>query len=298
MELNYIREFVVLAETGNYLEAADALFIAQSSLSRHIKSIEQDLGSPLFDRTTRKVSLNGFGQTFLPYARKMLELQEAYEGALQSYLSGAAASITVSSIPSMVRYNITDVLAGFQQANPRYKLNILEADSSKTQQLLLEEKCECGFVRDKDGLFDEFNKIPFTTDHLVAVLPKTHALANREYLSLDEIQGEAFLFLNKNTTMYTICENACHEAGFEPNVAFTGLRGENLIDLAAKGMGVALLTRRPIAGMHHEEVVLVDVVPYVTTSICLVYPKHKKIAEPLRSFLGYVQNYVKEQTTV
>lgn len=64
MELSYIREFVVLAETGNYLEAADALFIAQSSLSRHIKSIELDLGSPLFDRTTRKVVLNGFGQAF------------------------------------------------------------------------------------------------------------------------------------------------------------------------------------------------------------------------------------------
>ena len=46
MELSYIREFVVLAETGNYLEAADALFIAQSSSSRHIKSIELDLGSP------------------------------------------------------------------------------------------------------------------------------------------------------------------------------------------------------------------------------------------------------------
>ena len=64
MELSYIREFVVLAETGNYLEAADTLFIAQSSLSRHIKSIEMDLGAPLFDRTTRKVSLNGFGQAF------------------------------------------------------------------------------------------------------------------------------------------------------------------------------------------------------------------------------------------
>ena len=46
MELSYIREFVVLAETGNYLEAADTLFIAQSSLSRHIKSIEMDLEHP------------------------------------------------------------------------------------------------------------------------------------------------------------------------------------------------------------------------------------------------------------
>ena len=275
MELSYIREFVVLAETGNYLEAADTLFIAQSSLSRHIKSIETDLGAPLFDRTTRKVSLNGFGQAFLPYAKQMVKIQEEYENVLQSYLSGISSAITVASIPSMVRYNITDVLAGFKVANPRYKLNILEADSSQTLQLLLEEKCECGFV-----------------------LPAAHPLAKREYLSLEEIKDEPFLFLNKNTTMYTICANACREAGFEPNVAFTGLRGENLIDLVAKGMGVALLTKRPISGLVHDDVVLVDVVPYVTTSICLVYPKQKKIADPLKSFLGYVQNYAKENKTV
>ena len=90
MELSYIREFVVLAETGNYLEAADALFIAQSSLSRHIKSIELDLGSPLFDRTTRKVVLNGFGQAFLAICQnRWWKIQEEYENVLQSYLSGS-----------------------------------------------------------------------------------------------------------------------------------------------------------------------------------------------------------------
>ena len=149
MELSYIREFVVLAETGNYLEAADTLFIAQSSLSRHIKSIEMDLGAPLFDRTTRKVSLNGFGQAFLPYARQMVQIQEEYENVLQSYLSGISSAITVASIPSMVRYNITDVLAGFQQANPRYKLNILEADSSQILQLLVPYKATFTFLFQK-----------------------------------------------------------------------------------------------------------------------------------------------------
>ena len=98
--------------------------------------------------------------------------------------------------------------------------------------------------------------------------------------------------------MYSICVNACREAGFEPNVAFTGLRGENLIDLVAKKMGVAVLTRRPISGRTYEYVVLFDVVTYVKTIICLVYHKNKKIADPLKSFLGYVQTYVKENETV
>lgn len=60
MEIDYIREFVTLADVGNYMEAADILFISQSTLSRHIKSIEEDLGAPLFDRTTRKVVINEF----------------------------------------------------------------------------------------------------------------------------------------------------------------------------------------------------------------------------------------------
>ena len=64
MELSYIREFVVLAETGNYLEAADTLFIAQSSLSRHIKSIEMDLGAPLFRPYNQKSFLKWFWTGF------------------------------------------------------------------------------------------------------------------------------------------------------------------------------------------------------------------------------------------
>lgn len=291
MELNYIRHFVVLAETENFLEAADILFMAQSSLSRHIKSIEADLGAPLFDRTTRKVELNDFGKAFLPYAKRMLDIQEEYSRVLQGYLEGVSTTLAVASIPAMVNYNITEVLAGFQGENPGYKLDIIEADSAQIFQLLEEEKCECGFVRDADGLFDGLNQVEFTTDHLVAVLPLNHPLADRDFLTLDMLQGENFLFLNKNTTMYTICLNACRRAGFEPNVGFTGLRGENLIDLAARGMGVALLTRKPIAHLAGSRVCLVDVVPAVTTSINLVYSPKKKMSEVLKKFIHYVQEY-------
>ncbi len=291
MELDYIRHFVVLAETENYLEAADTLFMAQSSLSRHIKSIEADLGAPLFDRTTRKVALNDFGRAFLPYAKKMVEIQDEYGKVLQGYLSGISSTLNVASIPAMVNYNITDVIVGFQRENPGYKVNITEADSAQIFQMLEEKKCECGFVRDTDGMAGDLCRIEFTSDRLVAVLPKSHPLSGRDFLTLDMLREETFLFLNKSTTMYAICVNACRKAGFEPNVGFTGLRGENLIDLAARGMGVALLTRKPIEHMARERVVLVDVAPTVTTSICLVYQPGKKLPDALKKFVSYVQNY-------
>ncbi len=293
MELNYIRHFVVLAETGNYLEAADILFMAQSSLSRHIKSIEEDLGAPLFDRTTRKVELNEFGRAFLPYAKKMVEIQEEYGRVLQGCLNGMTSTLTVASIPAMTHYNITDVLAGFQEANPGYRLYIVEADSTQTFQMLEEKKCECGFVRDAQGLPKEIKQVEFTTDHLVAVLSLAHPLAKEDFVTLEMLEGEKFLFLNKNTTMYSICYNACRKAGYEPDVAFTGLRGENLIDLAARGMGVALLTKKPIEHLADGRVVLVDVVPTVATTISLVCSAKGKLPDALQKFISYVQNYRK-----
>ena len=87
MEINYLREFVVLAQTGNFMEAADLLYCSQSTLSKHIQNMETELGVPLFDRTTRKVALSKFGQLLLPYAKQIAELQDTYTAILQSGLS-------------------------------------------------------------------------------------------------------------------------------------------------------------------------------------------------------------------
>ena len=69
MNTEYLKEFVVLAETKNFWEASDRLYMNQSTLSKHIKSLENELGVDLFLRTTRRVELTNYGQTFLPYAK-------------------------------------------------------------------------------------------------------------------------------------------------------------------------------------------------------------------------------------
>ena len=69
MNTEFLKEFVVLAETKNFWEASERLYMNQSTLSKHIKSLENELGVELFTRTTRRVELTSYGQTFLPYAR-------------------------------------------------------------------------------------------------------------------------------------------------------------------------------------------------------------------------------------
>ena len=81
MDISYWKEFSVLAETKNYWAAAEKLFVGQSSLSKHIKTMETQLGGELFMRTSRKVELTELGKLMLPYARQIAQLQTQYETA-------------------------------------------------------------------------------------------------------------------------------------------------------------------------------------------------------------------------
>ena len=101
MELNYIREFVFLANINNFQEAADALYISQSTLSRHIQSLENELQNKLFDRTTRSVQLSEFGKFFLPYAQELVCVGQDFYNDFFQINKQPYEIIRLAAIPAM-----------------------------------------------------------------------------------------------------------------------------------------------------------------------------------------------------
>lgn len=83
MNISLFREFIVLAEEKNYMEAAERLYMNQSTLSKHIMSMENELGVPLFDRSTRRVELTEYGKALLPHARNITHSEFEYSSLLK-----------------------------------------------------------------------------------------------------------------------------------------------------------------------------------------------------------------------
>lgn len=290
MEIDYICEFSVLAETCNFLEAADQLFISQSSLSRHLKTLEKELGVPLFDRTTRSVTLNGFGQLFLPYARQIAAIRYEYTTAIGNAVNAEHGNIRIGSIPVMSQYRITDVMMRFRQENPRFTLDVIEADSNQLTKMLRSNQCDLAFIREWDDRDNEFNKVRYTTDTLSALLPPNHPLSREKVLHLEQLKAEPLILLGKDTFMYSLCVQECRKAGFVPQVVFTGHRAENIVDLVRKGMGIALLTRQPTLRLIGDDIVLLDIEPRVTTTISLAYSKVHPLSIGSRHFIELVKS--------
>ncbi len=286
MEINYIREFAVLAEIGNYLEAAESLFISQSSLSKHIQMLEKELGTPLFNRSTRKVELNEYGLMFLPYAKQIAQLQLNYLNDFYNKLNQVKDTITIGT-----EYRILELLTAFHKYSTKFSLNVIESTSEgDIIDLVKKGKCDLGFVIYKGEKEEDMVMLPYETDQFVAVLPVDHPLAKRKSITLKEIAEEDFILLPEKSGDTNFIKRACRNAGFEPKISFTGFRGNNIVDFVKQGLGISILTKKSVSNLLTPEITLVDITPELVSHINICYRKNSKLSEGAKHFINFASS--------
>jgi DNA-binding transcriptional LysR family regulator len=294
MDTERCREFVVLAQTCNYLQAADQLFISQSSLSKHIKALERELGVELFNRTTRRVQLTEHGRVFLPFARKLASTAHDAQAALADASDNERRVIDIGSIPVMVPYGITALLNRFEREHPNVRLHIVEGEADQLKELLRKRQLDIAFIREWDGdvgLDDgdaEFATVDYADDCLAAVLPADHRLASRQSIRLGELANDEFLLLPQGTVMNALITDACAVEGFVPEVRYRGTRAENIIDLVSRGMGVSLLMRTPAAYLTRTAVCIVDLEDPIITHVKLYRLRDREPSAAAREVLDFL----------
>lgn len=190
----------------------------------------------------------------------------------------------------MSQYGITDAMMRFRTENPRFSMDIIEADSNQLTKMLRSNQCDMAFIREWDDRDNEFNKVRFTTDNLSALLPPGHALSAENVIHLEQLKGEPLILLGKDTFMYSLCAQACEKAGFTPQVVFTGHRAENIVDLVRKGMGIALLTKKPTLRLIGNDIMLLDIEPRIITTINLAYSKAHPLSMGGRHFIELIKS--------
>ena len=247
MTSDQLKYFLVIEKRLNFSEAAAELNISQSSLSKHIQSLEQELGVHLFKRTTRKTSLTNAGIDFLPHAEQMLDLYNKMFVSMKDHSPKRKNQIDFSSVPGMSVYGITEMITAFNEANPQISINIIEADTLHIIQSLRDYKTDVAFSLVIDLPANEFKIFPVFRFDLALIVNKNHRFAARQSIKLSEAAGEDFLFLGVETGLYNICYDNCVKAGFEPkvtNTRQTHMQVGTLIDFVSKGLGISIINEK------------------------------------------------------
>jgi LysR family transcriptional activator of glutamate synthase operon len=288
METRHLREFAFLAQVGNFGEVADKFFISQSALSKHIKSLEEELGAQLFDRTGKGMVLNEYGKLLLPYAKQMVMLEDHFTKDIYNKRNDADHIIVIGT-----EYRITSLLSDFRSTHKDYLLSAIDANLvGEVRELLRVGKCELAFICNLQDPHGDFVSIPYVHEAIVAVLYASHRLAKRKMISMEELADEDFVMLPPSSPHTDFLMGKCHDLGFTPKIVMTAPRGNEIMDLVRAELGVSLLFGRLVSGFDTAGVVAVEIEPRVPMEISICYRKDAQLSSGAQQFLNYAQESV------
>ncbi len=294
MDISTLQEFVSIVETCSFQETAARMNISQSSLTKHIHKLEEELNLSLFDRSTRSVRPNEFGRIFYTYARNITQMHADAITALNELAQKDLKQFTVAYDPLLGQYGLVDTISNFARLYPDSSMHTIETYSPMN--LLRSRTCHFAFLPEKDLTDDSFNKMIYCTDHLAVVMQDTHPLADRESVSLEDLYGENFiLHSSPNETPHEETQkflDLCASKDFDPNIVAETQFTSTMVRYVSAGRGVAILNR------HHVSVVadnikIVDIYPTIRSYIYMVYPR-KLTLPPALDFLHYMIGVVNQ----
>ena len=236
--------------------AAEELCISQSSLSKHIKKLESELNCVLFERCTRHVKLTDAGISLKKYAINIVSNYDELILDLNKFTS-SFPKLSIGYIPVINQYNIAKLIVSFKNTVTDLQLTFHEGEHADILNLLFSQKIDFAFLRSDTLDYSNLDITPLAQDELVLIVPKSHPLSKRKYVSISELSNESFISLGKNSGVYDFFVSECMKASFEPNVVCFNSRIENIIGLVSAGKGISPLMRKSVECFDKKNISIV-----------------------------------------
>ncbi|MGC5772161.1 LysR family transcriptional regulator [Paenibacillus pabuli] len=286
MELLQLKYFLTVARCEHVTEAAGKLHVTQSSLSKTIQRLEDDLGAPLFDRIGRKLRLNEFGRTFLHRTEKALfeleqgkreiaDLSKPDEGTLQ------LAVTTASTLPGILRE--------FRKNKPNVQFHVQMVSLEHMSKLL--HRGEVDFCLSSPPIQgDDIECQILFADPIVIAVPMGHRYADRSNISIAELKDEWFVGVKKGYGVRDLVDSMCQSAGFVPKYVYEGDEPARLTALVEAGIGLAFIPST--AKSPHERIAYLQVEEQrLVREIALLSHKNRYISKAALEFRSVVTDY-------
>jgi DNA-binding transcriptional LysR family regulator len=243
MELRHLQHFVALAQEGSFTRAARKVNIVQSGLSNSIKELEEELGSRLVERTTRKVAITEAGMLFLPHARATLASLEGAVHAVRSQGGVVSGCLRLGILQSLGFYlELAPLLKRFRSAFPGVEVSVRALTTDTVPGLVRSGEIDLSFhaIIGKDR-WPGIQLIPYVQDRLVVVCPRDHPLASRSSVTIETLSNEIFVDLTPDRALRRLVDKVFAQHRLKRTTAFEVSDIQPAMQFVANGLGVAIV---------------------------------------------------------
>jgi len=296
MEIKQLITFKIAVENLNFTQTAKMLSFAQSSVTAQIKSLEEEIGKPLFERLGKRLILTEAGHQFKSYAEKMIQLSEkAIQAANGEEISGV---LTIGAQESQLTYRLPGILREFKEAFPSVKLVFQPAHSDDmVRKKLMDGLLDIAFIMDKKVSRGSLEVERLTKENLKLVVASAHPF--HEAFSVETLKDETLLLTETGCSYRDMFKDALHSSGVYPldKIEFASI--EAIKQSVIAGLGVALLPEMAVRRelRNGQMKALPWNAPLSSLYTQIAWHKDKQVTPPIQAFIDLTRKAFKTNNT-
>ena len=250
MDLRELSYFVAVAEEGQFTRAASRVSVAQPAVSAQIRRLERELGEVLFHRDRRGVSLTAAGDELLPHARAALAAAERGRETIASLRGKLHGRLRVG-VAGPVDHRFAEALGDFHRAHPAVDISLAQVHNQPLLDAVANGDFDAAIVGvGAHPLPTRVRARVVATEPLVLAVRKDDALSDRRTVTLAQLREQQMITLVRGSGLRAVLENACRDAGFVPRITAEAGELGSLVELAAEGLGVAVVPSSVATGAN------------------------------------------------
>ena len=293
MDFDQIETFLEVAKLSSFSRAAERRFRTQPAISSQIRSLEEEVGAKLLDRSGGRVAVTAAGKVFQKYAEETIEQRRVMLIALAEMHRVPRGEIVVSANEGTCLHILPEVFAEFKRQYPDVAVNVKRSEHQKILEALIENSCDFGVVsmpiKDK-----RYTVVPIHRDELVVITPVKHPLAGRNEVSLADVAQYRLLLPKLGRTRDTL-ESLFHERRLKPIISMELDSSELTKRFVAADVGLSFISRSNVAEELKAKTLtalkIADAV--LQRDLALVFRKDKALS---RAALAFIEIAVKLKT--
>lgn len=292
MELRQLRYLIEVAQRQHVTEAADHLNVAQSAVSYQITKLEEELGVKLLERVGRNIKITPIGNIFLQYAEGALKTLEDGKEKIAEYLNPLGGTINIGYPSSLSIYWVPTLISAYKEVAPHVNFHLRHGSYAYLIDAVKNGEIDIAFLGPVPMKEPDLDAKILFMENIIALLPEQHHLAASKSLYLSDLRTDPFVLFPDGYVLRKIAVDACHEAGFEPNIASEGEDMDALKGLVSAGIGVSLLPESTFYDSVPRFTVKVPIeTPRAMRTVGVITPKHRDIAPSEKNFYQFLIQY-------
>ncbi|POH64929.1 LysR family transcriptional regulator [Cryobacterium zongtaii] len=263
MELRQLEHFVAVAKHLSFTRAAHEVSVVQSSLSSSVSKLEHELGTPLFDRTTRTVGLTSAGWALLPVAQRILREIHAAKEAVAAVTGVLRGRLAVGTIQLLSWVDLPLSLSKFHQTHPDVEIALREAPVDELLEEVIIGELDIAYIaRDYSKLPDTIAVLATWDEELVIIAPRDHPLARQGQIFLSDLGEEPFVDFQAGSGLQKVVEHLCEQAHLKRHITLSVTQLDLLISLVRSGLGIAIIPAPVARGTDLASIRIAGPVPH------------------------------------